>query len=307
MTRRFSVLAVVALGVTLVGAAPATAESSHAFPTEIALPNGFMPEGIAIGDTSTAYLGSRADGSLYRVNLRTGKGEVFSKGPGTPSTGLKIDQRGRIFVSGASGGDARVVDSRSGKVLASYKFADTTDTFINDVVLTGDAAWFTESRKAVLYKVPLRHGALPKTFETLPLTGDFVLTAGTNANGIATTPDGRSLLIVQSSTGKLFKVDPNTGVTKEVDLGGQLLTAGDGLLREGNTLFVVQNRLNTVARFKLNRSGSTGTLVTTATDPRLDVPTTVASFGHRLYLPNARFSTPPTPATPYNVIAIPIP
>lgn len=307
MFRRVGALAVLALGVTLVGALPASAGTDRVFPTEFALPNGFMPEGIAIGNAPIAYFGSRADGSLFRVNLVTGKGEVFSKGPGTPSTGLKIDGRGRLFVSGASGGDARVVDARSGKILASYKFAATTDTFINDVIVTDHAAWFTESRAAVLFKVPLRHGELPKTFETLPLTGDFVLTPGTNANGIATTPDGRSLLIVQSSTGKLFKVNPETGVTKEVDLGGEVLTAGDGLLREGNTLFVVQNRLNTVEKFALDRTGSTGRLLAKATDPRFDVPTTVASFGHRLYLPNARFTTPPTPDTPYSAVAIPRP
>ncbi|MEV4319636.1 superoxide dismutase [Actinocrispum sp. NPDC049592] len=309
MSRRFSVLVAAALGVSLLGAGQAAAtESGRAFPTEFALPNGFMPEGIAIGDGPTAYFGSRADGSLFRVNLRTGKGEVFSKGPGTPSTGLKVDSRHRLFVSGASGGDARVVDARSGKVLASYKFA-ATDTFVNDVIVTDQAAWFTDSRKPLLYKVALgRHGSLPSTFETLTLTGDMVFTPGvTNANGIATTPDGRALLIVQSNTGKLFRVDPRTGVTKEVNLGGEVLTAGDGLLREGNSLFVVQNRLNTVAKFRLDRTATTGTLVAKATDPRFDVPTTVASFGHRLYLPNARFSTPPTPDTPYNVIAIPRP
>jgi sugar lactone lactonase YvrE len=306
MFRRFGVLAVV--GVLVGVAAPAAAESGRAFPTEFALPNGFMPEGIAIGNSPTAYFGSRADGSLYRVDLRTGKGEIFSKGPGTPSTGLKVDNRGRIFVSGASAGDARVVDARSGRVLASYKFTTSTDTFINDVIVTDTAAWFTDSRVAALFKVPLRHGQLPKTFETVPLTGDFVLTPGVNnANGIATTPDGRSLLIVQSSSGKLFKVDPATGVTKEVDLGGEVLTAGDGLLREGTSLFVVQNRLNTVAKFRLNWAGTSGKLVTKVTDPRFDVPTTVASFGHRLYLPNARFSTPPTPDTTYSAIGIPRP
>jgi sugar lactone lactonase YvrE len=308
MFRRFSVLAAVALGAVLVGVAPAAAESGRAFPTEFALPNGFLPEGIAIGHDPTAYFGSRADGSLFRVDLRTGKGEVFSKGPGTPSVGLKIDARKRVFVSGGTAGDARVVDGRSGAVLASYKFA-ATDTFINDVIVTDQAAWYTDSRKAVLFKIPFgRHGALPASFSTLPLTGDFVLTPGVNnANGIAETPDGKSLLIVQSNTGKLFKVDPNTGVTKEVDLGGEVLTAGDGLLVEGRTLFVVQNRLNTVEKFKLSWSGTTGSLVTKVTDPRLDVPTTVASFGNRLYLPNARFSTPPTPDTPYSAIAIPRP
>lgn len=36
----------------------------------------------------------------------------------------------------------------------------------------------------------------------------------------------------------------------------------------------------------------------------LHVPTTVAAYGDRLYLPNARFTTTPTPDTPYDVIAV---
>jgi hypothetical protein len=34
------------------------------------------------------------------------------------------------------------------------------------------------------------------------------------------------------------------------------------------------------------------------------VPTTVAPFGNRLYLVNARFTTPATPNTPYTMVAI---
>nr|WP_157528494.1 hypothetical protein [Kibdelosporangium sp. MJ126-NF4]CEL18937.1 hypothetical protein [Kibdelosporangium sp. MJ126-NF4] len=48
------------------------------------------------------------------------------------------------------------------------------------------------------------------------------------------------------------------------------------------------------------------------TDSRFDVPATVAEFGSRLYLANARFSftSPPVPPTPdmwYNAVAIPRP
>jgi hypothetical protein len=42
------------------------------------------------------------------------------------------------------------------------------------------------------------------------------------------------------------------------------------------------------------------------TDPRFNVPTTVASFGRRLYLPNAKFGAVP-PATTFEAIAIPRP
>ncbi len=194
----------------------------------------------------------------------------------------------------------------TGTVLASYTFT-TAPTFVNDVIVTPDAAWFTDSLRPQLYKVPLGHfGRLPdpSAVVTVPLTGDYVHQDGFNANGIARTPDGAALLIVQSNTGRLFRVDPATGATTAVDLGGALLTNGDGLLRQGRTLFAVQNQLNRVAVVRLNNAGTAGEITGFLTDPRFDIPTTAAAFGNRLYLPNARFNTPPTPTTTYTAVAI---
>jgi sugar lactone lactonase YvrE len=302
------------LVVPIAGSAPASAEPvqsepAHArdyFPHTIALPDGFQPEGIAIGALPYAFFGSRATGAIYRASLATGEGTVINAGPGTPSLGMKVDNRGRLFVAGGSGGDGRVVNAVTGELLASYRFT-TSPSFVNDVVLTPGAAWFTDSTNPFLYRVPLDSaGWLPAPDEVtrLPLTGDIVYGAGINANGIARTPDGKGLLIVQSNTGKLFRVDPATGVTRTVDLGGELLTNGDGLLLDGHMLYVVQNRLNRVAVFRLDDDGAQGRLVTRLTDPGFDVPTTVAAYGERLYLPNARFTTMPTPTTPYTAVAI---
>ncbi|GAB3995406.1 hypothetical protein GCM10028771_23800 [Nocardioides marmoraquaticus] len=134
----------------------------------------------------------------------------------------------------------------------------------------------------------------------MPLTGDWVQTPGVNnANGIETTPDGRALLVVNSSNGLLYRVDRRTGEAEQVDLGGAVLTNGDGLLREGRTLFAVQNRLNQVAELRLSTDGRSGRLVQTITSPEFDVPTTVARWRDALYLPNARFTTPATPTTEY--------
>ncbi|WP_173526827.1 NHL repeat-containing protein [Nonomuraea antri] len=275
-----------------------------ALPDTFPLPNGFQPEGIATGPGPYAYFGSRATGSIYRADLRTGQGAVISQGPGTPSLGLKTDRRGRLFVSGGTAGDARVVDVATGAVLKTYALA-TGPAFVNDVVLVKRSAYFTDSTNPVLYRLELgRRGALPAEAVKIPLTGAIQYGTGINANGIAPSPDRRSLLIVQSNTGKLFKVDPRTGVTTEVDLGGETLANGDGLLLSGRTLYAVQNRLNTVAVVKLSRDGSSGRVVDRRTDPRFDVPTTVAKFAGRLYLPNARFTTPPGPDTPYSVVAI---
>jgi sugar lactone lactonase YvrE len=281
------------------------------FPETINLPDGWRPEGITIGDLPFAYFGSLADGSIYRANLITGGGRVISTGPGTPSVGLKIDDRGRLFVCGGPTGNARVVSAVTGEVLATYQFASGT-TFVNDVVLTPRAAWFTDSANPVpaLYRVPLgRGGGLPTQDEvsTLPLTGDLVFNpTGPNANGIVRTPDGSGLIIVQSNSGNLFKVDPATGVTRTVDLGGESVPNGDGMLLLGRTLFVVQNQRNTVAVLAVNRSGTQARVLERRTDDRFDVPTTIAVFDDRLYLPNARFSTTPTPTTPYTANAIPL-
>ena len=272
------------LSVALV--APAEAKPRQAFPDRIDLPVGFQPEGITIKG-SYAYVGSLASGDIYRANLRTGEGEVISEGPGTPSVGLKIDRSGLLYVAGGPAGTARVVDSRTGEMLAEYTLS-TEPSFINDVVLTRRYAWFTNSQQPELYRVSL--GGDPEaTPVVVPLTGEWVQQAGFNANGIAVTPDGRALLVVQSATGLLFRVNGDTGEATRVDLGGYRLTNGDGLLVRGQTLYVVQNRLEQVAVFKLKRRGTAGTLVEVLPVPDSDVPTTVAAAKGSLYLPNARF------------------
>src|SRR2546423_4919406 len=284
-----ALLAVAPAGTALAGGVPAPPAAR--FPTTIALPVGAPPEGIAI-DGHFVYVSNRVTGAIFRADLRTGQGAVINPGPGTPSLGLKVDRRGRLFVAGGTGGNARVLDARTGALLASYTFA-TGPSFVNDEVVTDNAVWFTDSTNPVLYKLPLgRHGALPPPSGVVrvPLTGDLVFTTGTNANGIVTTPDGRGLIVVQSNTGKLFRVDPRTGVTRVVDLGTESVPNGDGLLRVGRTLYVVQNRLNAVAVLRLNRAGTAATVRTRLTDPRFDVPSTVARFDGRLYLPNARFT-----------------
>ncbi|MEU8393170.1 superoxide dismutase, partial [Micromonospora sp. NPDC048843] len=157
-----------------VAVAPAQAHPANRPPTVLALPDGFQPEGIATAGRY-AYFGSRATGAIQRVDLITGRGTTIGAATGTPSLGLKVDPRGRLFVSGGTAGDARVLDTRTGEVLARYQFA-TAPTFVNDVVLTRDAAYFTDSNRPVLYRLPLgRHGALPPAdaFTTITLTGAY--------------------------------------------------------------------------------------------------------------------------------------
>lgn len=223
---------------------------------------------------------------------------------------MKSDRQGRLYVAGGSSGTARIIDTETGAVLADRTLT-TGASFVNDVVLTRTAAWFTDSSQPQLYRVDRGAGGEPGTATTtLPLTGEWVQGTGFGANGISTTPTGRALLVVNSTTGLLYRVDPATGEATEVDLGGASLTMGDGMLRHGRTLYVVRNRINEVAVLRLSRSGLTGRLVRTITAGDLpastsfDVPTTVAKFGSHLYLPNARFTTPATPTTDYWVTRV---
>jgi hypothetical protein len=118
------------------------------------------------------------------------------------------------------------------------------------------------------------------------------------------TPNRRPLLVINSTIGVLFRVNPQSGRATKVDLGGTSLTAGDGLLVRGMTLSVVRNQLQQVAVLELNARGTSGELVKVVTSNDFDVPTTVTAFGNSLYLPNARSSTPPTPDTPYWITRI---
>ena len=86
-------------------------------------------------------------------------------------------------------------------------------------------------------------------------------------------PEG---IAAQSSEGVLWRIDPATGSHAPVDLH----------------------------RAELTKHFRSGRVVHTITHPDFDVPTTVAHQRGSLYLPNARFTTPPTPETDYWVTRV---
>lgn len=114
-----------------------------------------------------------------------------------------------------------------------------------------------------------------------------------------------TLVVVQSNTGGLFTVDPDTGDTTAVDLGGDSLVNGDGLFLRGRTLFAVRNQDNLIAKVRLSRDLSSGEVVTELTADAFDVPTTATIAAGRLYAVNARFGTTPTPDTAYDIVRVP--
>src|SRR4051794_32008887 len=181
-----ALVAVVSLTVVAVAAA-------QTLPRRLNLPNGWQPEGIAAGAGNQLFVGSLASGAVIRVDARTGRSRVVVAGrKGRAATGLKRSGN-RLFVSGAGSGRAWVFDARSGRQLKAYQLAPSgQDTFINDVVVTAQGAYFTDSRRNALYLVPRDLSSA----RTIALTG-IPLAPGNNVNGIVATPDGRTLIAVQ--------------------------------------------------------------------------------------------------------------
>jgi sugar lactone lactonase YvrE len=294
MFRRLAA-AVAVLTAVAAGAAPAGADP-RTWPEVIPLDAGYRPEGIASAGGTRLYVGSIPTGAVSVVDARTGDVTPLVAGrPGRAAIGLE-EAGERLLVAGGPTGQVFVYDARTGADVAEITLSADDNRFINDVVVSGGGAWFTDSRSEVLWRVDLE----TLEPEALPVTGvtfDFDPPATNNFNGIEASADGRTLYVIQSNTGILWAVDATTGAARAVADG---LANGDGLLRQGQTMYVVQNRLNQVAVVDL-RSGAR---VDTITSDAFRVPTTVARIGDRLFLPNARFGTADPDAIDYEVVSV---
>ena len=299
-------------GIAWIGSGSASAAprgSQGVFPDVLPLPDGFQPEGIVTSRGHEFFVGSVAGRGIYGGDLRTGEGNLLVP-PTTDraAVGLSYDRRGNnLFVAGGETGKAFVYDAETGETAAVYDLTDP-GTFVNDVVVTSTAAYFTDSFRPFLYRLPLGPaGRLPdqSAVEEIRLGGEFeFIQGGFNTNGIDAPPNGEYLIIVNSTSGQLYRVDPASGLASLIDLDGETLTNGDGILLDGKTLYVVRNQDNVITVVRLEPGAAQGEVVGEITDSQFDVPTTVAEFGSSLYAVNARFGTDPENAA-YNVIRVP--
>jgi hypothetical protein len=207
-------------------------------------------------------------------------------------------------------GDVRVYDASSGTLLATFAVpAPLTPgaRFLNDVAVTRDAVYVTDSFNPQLVVIPLpADGSLPSTGSAtlLHITGDFVQISGApNLNGIVA--KNGFLLVGQSNTGLLFRVDPATGTADKVDLGVATLDNVDGLELRGHLLYAVRNADNVVSVVRLRSHLTRGVLLGEITG-ELDFPSTATVAAGRLWAVNARFGTPPTPDKEYWITKLPL-
>ena len=292
----------------LVAAMAALAVSAVAAPRAdiIVLPGASSAEGIAAGDGSTFYAGDLFRGDIFRGDVQRGTAERFIDAPsGRMALGMAVDRaHDLLFVAGGFTGQAYVYDTRTGATVASYQFSSPPATVVNDVALTHDGAWFTDSVQAKLYFVPVSAAGVPGPFSTLALSGPAADTSGEfNLNGIQATADGKTLVVAHSATGALYTVDPTSGATAPI--AGVSVPNVDGIVLEGRRLWAVQNFSNQVSKIRLSAHLDSGVVEEVITSPSFQIPATAARFGSRLAVVNAKFDTglPPT-ATQYEVVLV---
>jgi sugar lactone lactonase YvrE len=273
----------------------------------IVLPGASSAEGIAAGRGATFYAGDLFAGDIFRGNLQRGTAELFIDAPeGRMAVGMAVDvAHDLVFVAGGFTGQAYIYDTRTGATVATYQFGAPPATLVNDVALTKDGAWFTDSFQARLYFVPVSRAGVPgSTFRTLAVSGPAADTGGeVNLNGIQATANGKTLIVAHSANAQLYTIDPASGASATI--AGVRVPNVDGILLEAGRLWAVQNFSNQIARIRLAPDLSSGVVEEVITSELFQVPTTAARFGSRLAVVNAKFDTgiPPT-ADQYEVIVV---
>jgi hypothetical protein len=295
------------------------------------------PEGVAFDKQSGQFFVSR-----------TGTGAIFAGKPDAPgalavfiagfdttnpnpvATGLKA-RDGLLYVAGASTGQIRIYDiSDPAKPPVVF---ETGGGFINDLDLDKDGDVFaTDSSKPFVYKIDaasVKAGAGP--VQAINVAPEITVDPNAfNLNGIVARGDD-DLIVVQSNTGKLFRItlggddnrkDDDHGderkarsaqapaverTIKEIPVEGGSLQGGDGLLKDRGRLLVVQGEGTTdatkngqISVVKLRHHKSEGRVESVVGDPSLLGPSTVARARDLLLVVNANFDGAQT-ATQFTV------
>jgi Cu-Zn family superoxide dismutase len=276
-----------------------------------------FPEGIAYDAKENAiYTGSAATGTLIRMTLDQKQvsvvapaGSVMAAEPFPALLGMKKDSYGQLWVAGGRTGQLAVVDSKSGKVVKKFE-TPSKGSLINDVVLVGSSAYFTDSLTPTLWRV-IAHGAHIMDLEPwLQFAGTPLeyTSPGANLNGIAASADGRYLVVVQMNKGLLFRIGIADKQVTPIDIGGESVATGDGLVLDGGTLYVVRQGEQEIVTIALDADLARGRVVSRFKNPALAWPATAAKAGDRLLVVNTQFNKRQTKdaATPFSIVGVPL-
>lgn len=277
------------------------------------LPDGFTyPEGAA-WDPST--------GGVYVTSTPTGAVAVAAAGSDTASVWLPAGSDGRGLTLGIefARGSVWIVSPPAlyeyrpdGTLRSRHAAASPPGAgFLNDVAITDDGVYVTDSNKPVLWHLPLD---APDGTELQPIdVGALVATAaGQGFNGIEALPDG-TLIVGQFGCCSLLHVDPRAPSAVAVDLGGYQLAASDGMSLHGDDLWIARGvTSDSVDRIRLCPTYDCGTVVAGPPDPALSFPTDVQVVDGAVLVVNSQFDNggglgDGIPTLPFTVAVIPMP
>ena len=276
------------------------------------------PEGIAYdAKQNVIYTGSAATGALVRIALDSKQtttvaagGSVMAVEPFPALLGMKIDTLGRLWVAGGRTGQMAVVDSKSGKLVRKLETPTKDKSLINDVVVLGATAYFTDSFTPTLWRV-VAHGDHimdPEAWLQFAGTPLEYTSPGANLNGIAATADGKHLIVVQMNKGLLFRIGIDDKRVTPIDLGGETVATGDGLVLDGQTLYVVRQGEQEIVTIQLTPDLGKGRVVSRFKHAALAWPATAAKAGDRLLVVNTQFNKRQSkdPVAPFSIVAVPL-
>lgn len=284
--QRRTAIAFTALMALLTPALPATAAPPSGV---IVLDGATSAEGIAAGTGTTFYAGELETGDIFQGDIRTGTAtEIIDAPNGRMAVGMKFDAgTNLLFVAGGATGKAYIYDIETGESVERT----LAPGFINDVTLTPEGAWFTNSAAAELYFIPVGPDGRIGAVEVRSLSGPAADTSGQfNLNGIASAKGGRVLFVAHSGNAEIYTVDPVTGASALVE--GVSVPNVDGILVRGQQLWAVQNFSNQISRIDLANNFSSGVIEDVITSEHFQIPTTAALFGNVLAAVNAKFDEP---------------
>jgi Cu-Zn family superoxide dismutase len=223
--------------------------------------------------------------------------------------GMEIDAQNRLWVAGGRTGKFWVVDATDGRVMKEVTVPSVGTSLLNDVAIVGGAAYITDTFVPTLWRLSAEGGAVGEIEPWLDLQGTAIpYGEGASLNGITATPDGGRLLVVHMGQGRLFTIDLASKAIAEVDLGGADLSGADGLVLDGETLYVVRQTAVEIATVRLSLDFTRGEVVSRFTDPSLAWPATAVRVDEDLVVVNTQFNTRRDDSTtrPFTLLRVPV-
>ncbi len=275
------------------------------------------PEGIAYDpDEGVYYTASAVDGAVVKVKVSDNSatlvvpgGQLVPAGAEFPAMlGMKLDEDKRLWLAGGVTGKLHVVDTKTGKTLTTLDTPTTPGGLLNDLTFTSDAAYVTDTLRPILWRVSRTGGQIGKLEPWLKLDPAIAYADGPNINGIVSTPDGKTLLLVQMNKGLLWKVDVATKAITAVDLKGALLGRADGLVLDGQRLYAICQETSEVIAVDLAADFASGAVVGRLKDDRFVAPATAFKTADKLFVVVTQFSKRDdnAAAKPFAVYEMPI-